>query len=97
MKDIEKEVIADKQIEADLIESGVIRISELLISELALLAEDGRLTLERIRTSWKKIGVGIGVYDKAIEDLESMRKYYTEKAAKEAAQSANKSEGSRDA
>ena len=81
MTPIEEEIIADKQLQVDLVESGVIRASSLLICEAADAAEANRLTLEKIRSLYSKLGVSLKGYDRAFKDLNDSRCYYEEKDA----------------
>lgn len=83
MDKIEQEIVEDKQREVDLIESGIIRVGSMLIEELASAVEDNRMTLERIRAFYNKIGKTLNTYDKATDELESLRRYYREKYAAE--------------
>ncbi len=86
MDKIEQEILDSKQKEVDFIESGVIRVVGLLIRELSAAVEDDRLTLEKIRAFSKKLSVSLNTYDKAMDELDGLRRYYKEKYAVDDAQ-----------
>lgn len=90
MDKIEEEIINGKQTQVDLIESGIIRVSGMLIVELADTVSDDRLTLEKVRAFHNKLDVVLEAFDKAQEDLNCSREFYARRAEKEAARQADK-------
>lgn len=84
MDNYEKQRIDDKQRTVDLIESGIIRVSGKLITELADICNDERLTLSHIQALSDKLNLVLETLDMAQKDLDSIKAYYAEKDAERA-------------
>lgn len=76
---LNQEILAQKQEEQDLIELGAVAAAATLIEEMAHAAEDGKLTIARIRLAASKFTAILKIVDEQKRDVD----YYTELCKKD--------------
>lgn len=76
MNAIAKEILEQKQLTCDLMESGIIRAGGMLVKELADASEDEQLTLAHIKSVNEKFTTMLTAYADAKRDYNSSVDYY---------------------